>query len=470
MVPKDANGKGKRDYVKEAVDYFIAKLEQYGDAEVPIKSLLGHRSQAPLEIRHVSGQHAKEFRDFLANHEPFCVRDEYVVLTKVLEKLERAGKGSAPLTRLPEEVSVDPYLTQQLVAFIERALFATNAANPAANGCTTSIESLFSELKAKHSEELWSRLVNNTNDLSTVLKMNSKLFQVQANAVSLTKERETQLDEAPQENVKDAPRKMNGTSRVQLQPLSSPDALPSPPSQLPQSQTLSPPATSPTKAPTMATLQQRMRSQIIKTINDNASMSYKGGNNGTSVANQGSGTFVDQNTVLRNTRLVSKTKEAEDIINEIITRGDAVGVDCEGINLGPSGSITLVQIATMTPHNRSLPAKVYIFDTFLNPDLLRGCLKNLFESERVVKVVHDCRNDSAALHFNYNIGLKNVFDTQVSAFVGRVELRKALTVVIYLLFRLAMPFCSNRITGSPPTNQSLFHSACSANYMETEWL
>ena len=40
---------------------------QYGaGTEVPIKSLLGHRSQAPPEVRHISGQHVKEFKDFLA--------------------------------------------------------------------------------------------------------------------------------------------------------------------------------------------------------------------------------------------------------------------------------------------------------------------------------------------------------------------------------------------------------------------
>ena len=47
-----------RNYIQEAVTYFEARLDQYGPGtEVPIKSLLGHRSQAPPEVRHVSGQH-----------------------------------------------------------------------------------------------------------------------------------------------------------------------------------------------------------------------------------------------------------------------------------------------------------------------------------------------------------------------------------------------------------------------------
>lgn len=45
-----------RDYAIEAVEYFKNKLRQYGaGTEVPIKSLLGHRSQAPPEVRQISG-------------------------------------------------------------------------------------------------------------------------------------------------------------------------------------------------------------------------------------------------------------------------------------------------------------------------------------------------------------------------------------------------------------------------------
>lgn len=49
-------GVGKRDYIEEAKDYFKNKLLQYGiGTEVPIKSLLGHRSQASPQVRHISG-------------------------------------------------------------------------------------------------------------------------------------------------------------------------------------------------------------------------------------------------------------------------------------------------------------------------------------------------------------------------------------------------------------------------------
>ena len=58
-------------------------MKQYGvGTEVPIRSLLGHRSQAPAEVRHVSGQQLGEFLEFLQRHpEVFHVKDdEFVIL------------------------------------------------------------------------------------------------------------------------------------------------------------------------------------------------------------------------------------------------------------------------------------------------------------------------------------------------------------------------------------------------------
>ncbi len=39
----------QRDYVQEAIDFFVAKLHKFGP-ELQIKSLLGHRSQAAPEV------------------------------------------------------------------------------------------------------------------------------------------------------------------------------------------------------------------------------------------------------------------------------------------------------------------------------------------------------------------------------------------------------------------------------------
>ncbi len=35
------------------------------------------------------------------------------------------------------------------------------------------------------------------------------------------------------------------------------------------------------------------------------------------------------------------------------------------------------------------------------------------ENDNILKVLHDCRNESATLWFQHNIMMSNVFDTQV---------------------------------------------------------
>lgn len=189
MVSQDSK-KERRDYTKEAAEYFRCKLEQYGDAEVPIKSLFGHRSQAPPEIRYVSGQTANEFKSFLEkNPSIFVVTDGYVVLRNVLERTGPDGE-QLTLRRVPEEVSIDPYLMQQLVALLESVIF-TMCQNDGAK--SVSLTALFHYMVANHRNELWSKMVNNVNDLCTLLKMNSKSFCVQSTHVSLTPDREQAL-------------------------------------------------------------------------------------------------------------------------------------------------------------------------------------------------------------------------------------------------------------------------------------
>lgn len=83
-----------------------------------------------------------------------------------------------------------------------------------------------------------------------------------------------------------------------------------------------------------------------------------------------------------------------------------ISVDCEGINVGPKGQLTLIEIGT-------LRGEAFIFDVLTCPELVSaGGLKQLLEDERIVKVFHDCRNDSANLHAQFQIVLTNVFDTQ----------------------------------------------------------
>lgn len=56
-----------------------------------------------------------------------------------------------------------------------------------------------------------------------------------------------------------------------------------------------------------------------------------------------------------------------------------VGFDCEGINLGIKGQLTLMQIATMSGFS-------YVFDLISCPQMIDNGLKKLLESPDVVKV------------------------------------------------------------------------------------
>lgn len=192
-----------RDYTKETIEFFSNKLLSYGNAEVPIKSLFGHRSQASSEVRHVSGQNVREFSDFLAaQSDVFVLRDEYVVLKTVLDSLATLNTDESisfpELKRMPEEVSFDPYLMKLLVSNIEQTLgeLSGRYCQP-----RISIEMLFSSITtadcegAQSHQPLWQNSVKSTGDLIVFLHMNSRIFCVQGQFVSLTPERQAEIEE-----------------------------------------------------------------------------------------------------------------------------------------------------------------------------------------------------------------------------------------------------------------------------------
>lgn len=117
----DESGAGKRaDYIQEAKDYFSKKLLQYGaGTEVPIKSLLGHRSQASPQVRHISGQHIKEFTDFLSKHpDYFRLVDEHVILVNydAATEIPQSEKLHLP------QVTINVKETQDIFDFFEHCI------------------------------------------------------------------------------------------------------------------------------------------------------------------------------------------------------------------------------------------------------------------------------------------------------------------------------------------------------------
>jgi len=157
---ESGNKSGKRDYAREAVEYFTNKLLQYGvGTEVPIKSLLGHRSQASPEVRHISGQHYKEFRDFLSKYpDAFVVSEDNVILKQY------EGMKPEPFHELEPDIPIDPDVTAKLLDFF----------------CVC-----ISTVNEKFSHESWTSIFKTPQDLSTFIKMFPDAFHVQTNLVTL---------------------------------------------------------------------------------------------------------------------------------------------------------------------------------------------------------------------------------------------------------------------------------------------
>ncbi len=89
---------------------------------------------------------------------------------------------------------------------------------------------------------------------------------------------------------------------------------------------------------------------------------------------------------------------------DTLTQSSLLGVSLEGQCLGRRGKLSLVCLATKET--------VYVFDIIaLGPRIFDDDLRFIFESDRIMKVLHDCRQASDLLHHQHEIKLSNVFDT-----------------------------------------------------------
>ncbi|XP_070150749.1 egalitarian protein homolog [Polyergus mexicanus] len=413
---ESGNKSGKRDYAREAVEYFTNKLLQYGvGTEVPIKSLLGHRSQASPEVRHISGQHYKEFRDFLLKYPDAFVISEDNVILKQYE-----GMKPEPFHELEPDIPIDPDVTAKLLDFfcicIERK-------------GSILIDQLFNMVNEKFSHENWTSIFKTPQDLSTFIKMFPDAFQVQTNLVTLIGRPKSSVTEPAVTKTKTTSGNQRNSvihtnnavpivspSKIQFsQPLSN------------QSENICNNATlqsnsvqnaftlpvesnnnnSPPVSLQQQSLKQRFNTIVMRTLADNTERDRS-----LQTAQMGDAWKLK---VLQQTRVIATPRESlqviEDIINPRKPPPDGkviVSFDCEGINLGVKGQLTLVQIGTIS-------GQAYVFDLFTCPNLVQaGGLQKLLEHPYVIKVIHDCRNDSVNLYNQFKITLTNVFDTQAA--------------------------------------------------------
>ena len=106
-------------------------------------------------------------------------------------------------------------------------------------------------------------------------------------------------------------------------------------------------------------------------------------------------------------KIISTPEECQRVC-ALLATDKLLAIDCEGVNLGaPGGSLCLIQVASEN-------AGVFLFDV-VQCDLLFDCgLRSLLESDTVLKFIHDCRHDAAALFSCAKVVLNRVFDSQVA--------------------------------------------------------
>ncbi|KYM89720.1 Exonuclease 3'-5' domain-containing protein 1 [Atta colombica] len=416
---ESGNKSGKRDYAREAVEYFTNKLLQYGvGTEVPIKSLLGHRSQASPEVRHISGQHYKEFRDFLMKYpDAFVVSEDNVILKQY------EGMKPEPFHELEPDIPIDPDVTAKLLDFF---CICIEQKGPIL------IDQLFNMVNEKFSHENWTSIFKTSQDLSTFIKIFPDAFHVQTNLVTLISRpkssvmepavAKTKISSGHQRNQSNNVAHTNNVvpiippSKIQLtqSPLDQLESVcnntTSQPNSL-QNACTSPAVESNNNSPPVSlqqqSLKQRFNTIVMRTLADNTERDRS-----LQAAQMGDAWKLK---VLQQTKVIATLRESlqvtEDIINPRKPPPDGkvvISFDCEGINLGVRGQLTLVQIGTMS-------GQAYVFDLVTCPGLIQaGGLQKLLEHPHVTKVIHDCRNDSVNLYNQFNITLTNVFDTQAA--------------------------------------------------------
>jgi hypothetical protein len=101
---------------------------------------------------------------------------------------------------------------------------------------------------------------------------------------------------------------------------------------------------------------------------------------------------------------IDQVKFACDVLRDCLR----IAIDIEGVNLGRTGRISIIQIAT----DRK---EVFLFDiTTLGVKAFNHGLRNILQSNRIQKMIFDCRQDCDALYHLYKVRLNSVHDCQVA--------------------------------------------------------
>ena len=118
-----------------------------------------------------------------------------------------------------------------------------------------------------------------------------------------------------------------------------------------------------------------------------------------------------------NYRLVSDECALKDALSELkrnLKHGTFLAVDCEGVSLSRKGALTIITVAT--------EEMVFIFDVLkLGEAVFTGGLDVILQDKSREKLMFDCRQDSDALWYQFNVKLDGVLDLQLLEVIYRRE-------------------------------------------------
>lgn len=136
--------------------------------------------------------------------------------------------------------------------------------------------------------------------------------------------------------------------------------------------------------------------------------------------------FIDdkwQEKVLQNTRVIFTVADSVRVTNAILNSIDYTGdqaivsFDCKASSVQRRSQKKLMLIAL----GRTC-GQVFLFDVLTCPKIMTdGGLKALLESDRVIKIIHECSYKSLQLHQQFEVTLKCVFDTQSANAILRYQ-------------------------------------------------
>ena len=332
-----------------------------------------------------------------------------------------------------EEFKIDPVVTNQFLTYFRETVDQKGPLH---------IDQLFELVTNHFNINLWSTLFKTPQDLCTFLKIYSHLFHVQANMITLvphkpyaqsplvsafTKHNQNQQNHQNlhQNHHQNHHQNIHQNQHNHQQPQPSPVGLGS--SESLSGKTCQSPgmSLSPVRTPpkadspreresavnlSQATLKQRVNLVVMRMIAQNSDQDQRnqreagqdsrdsrdsrdlreprdsrdsrdsrvGQQPGQAVVGESRETVKQR--VLGVSRVVVSTRESLQIVEDILRAGQPVGLDGEGVNLGPKGQLTLVQVSR-------LGGEVIIFDVQTTPALMtQGGLQSLLESEHIIKV------------------------------------------------------------------------------------